>query len=160
MRHERIHKRALFIDEFVRAYQKVRNRKTFPHKEVGRIIHFLFPGCSYKGRGAFKTVHKISTRARDLVLKTSSPKNIKKDMRVYSRIPETIRNRYFAKIYWNTRCCLLQKYGRKTMGVPAKALKRLKEFGKQYGLRDIRLDNVRKVGGHFKIVDASVRRKR
>lgn len=158
MRHERIHKRALFIDEFVDAYKKVRNRTTFPHREVGRIVHFLFPGCSYTGRGAFKTVHKVSSRARDLVLKTTNPKNIRKDKQAYMRLPPTKRNRYFAKIYWVTKYCLLQKYGKKLERIPERDLKKLKVVAKEYGLSDVRPGNIRKIDGRFKIVDALTRR--
>jgi hypothetical protein len=55
-----------------------------------------------------------------------------------------LRNRYFAKIYWGTKYCLLQKYGRKAK-VPAPVLKKLRAFGKQYRLTDINEANIRKV---------------
>ena len=158
-RHERIYRRARFIDKFVDAYKKVRHRRTFPHREVASIIHFLFPGCSFKGRGAFKTVHKVSSQVRDLVLKTSSPRTIRNDMRVYRRIPKGKRNRYFAKIYWATKYCLLQKYGKRTKRVPRESLEKLKRIAKQHGLTDVRPDNIRKVDGHFKIVDANMSRR-
>lgn len=156
VRHARIYKRALFIDQFVDAYQKVRRRRNFPHREVASIIQYLFPGCIYTGRGAFKTVHKVSSRARDLVLKTSNPKNIRSDWRAYRRLPPTIRNRYFVKIYWTTKYCLLQKYGRHADHIPPRRLKKLKAVTRAGGLTDVRLGNIRKVDGRFKIVDASL----
>jgi hypothetical protein len=154
MRHALIHRTAEVVDLFVDTYKKKRNRRTFPHKEVSNIIQYLFPGSSWRGRGAFKSVHRVYSRGRTLALKTSNPKNIRGDLRVYRRIPATIRNRYFAKVYWHTKYCLLQKYGRQT-GVPQSVLVKLKGIGRQYGLRDIRSANVRKVEGRFKIVDAS-----
>jgi hypothetical protein len=159
MRHALIRKKAEFIDQFVDAYKRIRKRTSFPHKEVGSIIHFLFPGGSYSGRGAFKTVHKVSSRAKTLVLKTSHFKNITQDVRAYKKLPQTLRNRYLAKIYWRTKYCLLQKYGRKVT-MPPMELGRLKAVGKKHGLTDVRPDNVRKVDERFKIVDASVRRRR
>jgi len=159
MRHALIHKKAVFIDAFVDNYRKIRHRSTFPHKEVAHIIHLLFPGSSYSGRGAFKTVHRVSSRTRDLVLKTSNRRNIRNDDRAYRKLPKTIRNRYFAKVYWRTKYCLLQKFG-KSSKVPSDKLNSLKSIARKYGLTDVRPANVRKVDGKFKIVDASLSRAR
>lgn len=90
-----------------------------------------------------------------MVLKFSMEKNIKKDFETYTRLPPSIRNRYFAKIYWSTKYCLLQKYGKKAK-VPDDKLQQLKIVAKKYGLSDVRVANIRKVNGNFKIVDASV----
>ena len=155
MRHALIHKKAIFIDEFIDKYNRIRKRVSFPHHAVSKIIDLLFPASSYSGRGAFKTVHKISSRARDLVLKTSQRKNIRNDQRAYKRIPANIRNRYFAKVYWRTKYCLLQKYG-KDANVPLETLRKLRRIAKEHGLTDVRPANVRKVDGHFKIVDANL----
>lgn len=159
-RHRRIHQTAVLIDGLVDRYKRGRKRRTFPHREVKTIMHLAIPGCVYTGRGAFKTVHKVSTRTRDLVLKTSNPKNIRADVRAYLRLPPTIRNRYFAKIYWWTKYCLLQKFGRMTSNIPDDAMRRLRDVGRRHGLTDIRPANVRRVDGQYKIVDASVRKKR
>jgi len=158
MRHALIRRKALFIDGFVNSYRRIRRRTTFPHKEVSTIVHLLFPGSSYSGRGAFKTVHRVSSRAKDLVLKASNRRNIRNDERAYNRLPKNIRNRYFAKVYWRTKYCLLQKYG-KSSKVPPERLKKLKRIAKKYGLTDVRPANVRKVDGQFKIVDASLSRR-
>jgi len=155
MCHALIYKKAKFIDQFVDYYQKARGRSNFPQKETGHLIKFLFPGSRYSGRGAFKTVHQISSRAKDLVLKTSHRKNIIRDWRTYCRIPDSIRNRYFAEIYWKTNYCLLQKWGKKVK-VPEEMITKLRLVGRTYGLTDIRSDNIRKVDGHFKIVDANL----
>lgn len=159
MRHALIKRKAEFIDQFVDSYKRVRRRSRFPHKEVGSIIHFLFPGSSYSGRGVYKTVHKVSSRTKNLVLKTGHYTYITKDLRAYHRPQPQIRNRYFAKIYWRTRYCLLQKYGKKAK-VPISELAKLKAIGKKYGLTDIRADNIRKVDDHYKIVDANPPKRR
>ncbi|HYN15437.1 MAG TPA: hypothetical protein VES66_06580 [Terriglobales bacterium] len=156
MRHARIYRKALFIDQFVDSYKKVRGTRHFPHKAVKTIIHLIFPSSSVSGRGAFKTVHKISSRARDLVLKTANPQHVKSDIQAYNRLPANIRNRYFAKIYWSTKYCLLQRYGKRRK-VPPLELQRLQTVAKTHGLRDAREANVRFVDKLFKIVDASVR---
>jgi hypothetical protein len=154
MRHKKIHERARFLDWFVGSYNKVRRRRTFPHKAVGMAIRLLFPNWTYRGKGAYKTVYKLRSTKRRLVLKVADKKRIKEDFRAYRSIPETVRNRYFAKIYWHTEYTMLQKYGRKTR-IPDSELKKLKDVGKRHGLSDIRPDNIRKVGFHFKIVDAA-----
>jgi hypothetical protein len=153
MRHALLNRTAQIIDRFVDTHKRVRRRTTFPHKEISEIISMLFPGSSREGRGAFKSVHVVYSRSRTLVLKTSNPRNIRTDLRAYKRIPETVRNRYFGKIYWGTKYCLLQKYGREVR-VPESALLKLKSIGKAYGLKDIRPANIRKINGRFKIIDA------
>ncbi len=159
MRYSLIHRTAVLIDQFIDAYKKARKRKRFPHKEVGRIIHFLFPRSSPIGRGAWKTVYKVPSRIRDLVLKTSSPRVIRYEERAYNRLPRNVRNRYFAKVYWRTRYCLLQKYGIEGR-VPPELLRKLQAVGGHHGLTDIRPENIRKVGGVFKIVDANISKRR
>ena len=155
MRHALIQRTARLIDQFVDAYMRARRRRTFPHKGVQEIVTLLFPGSAQRGRGAFKTVFVVRSRKRSLALKTSTSNQIMNDWLAYHSLPKNIRNRYFAKIYWLTDHCLLQKYGRESR-VPTRVLTKLKDIGKQYGLRDIRPANIRKVDGRFKIVDASL----
>ena len=71
MRHALIYKKAELLDHFIDVYKRARKRRSFPHKAVGTVILPLFPGSASLGRGAFKTVHKISVRERDLVLNSS-----------------------------------------------------------------------------------------
>ena len=54
---------------------------------------------------------------------------------------------------------MLQKYGAKTATLPSE-IKKLKVIGKKYGLIDIRADNIRKVDGRFKIIDAHPAKKK
>jgi hypothetical protein len=107
----------------------------------------------------FKTAYKVSSRTRELVLKAANRRSILRDLRAYRLLPRTLRNRYFAKVYWRTKYCLLQKYG-SPGPVPPAGLARLKAVGKRYGLTDVREANIRKVGGVFKLVDANVSRRR
>jgi len=154
VRHALIHKRAVLIDQVIDTYKTVRHRRSFPHQAVAEIVTMLFPGSALSGRGAWKTVHRISSRERDLVLKTANPRSLYQDWRAYRRLPATLRNRYFAKVYWRTKYCLLQKYGRSGR-VPPQRLETLKAVAKQHGVTDVRPDNIRLVEGIFKIVDAS-----
>jgi hypothetical protein len=90
-------------------------------------------------------------------LKIGREEYIKADIEAYMKLPKRIRNRYFAKIYWKTKYCLIQKYGKKTK-IPKEILQKLRNVAKKFGLTDIRRANIRKIDGRFKIVDASIRK--
>ena len=156
MRHAKIHKLAVFLDSVIDAYKKARGRKSFPHEVVKQLLPLLFPRSSYKGKGWYKSAHKISTRARDLVLKTADAKYIRRDYAIFSGISGRGRNRDFAKVYWATKYCMLQKYGKRRR-VPHTELLRLRQEARKRHLGDVREDNIRFVEGGFKIVDASRR---
>lgn len=156
MRYRRIHRKALLLDQIVSVYKRVHGRKNFPHKLVKAIIvPLLFERWKFEGKGAFKTVHRVYSTAGRVALKTAAAKYIRRDLRVYKRLPAAIRNRFFAKIYWHTKYCLLQKYGKRKR-VPVEMTERLREVARRYGLSDVRPGNVREVAGQFKIVDANL----
>lgn len=144
------------MDGIIRAYKRARGRKYFPHKVVEQVVPLLFPDSRRLGRGFFKTVYRVSSTARDLALKLAGSRYIRRDIRLYRAIPNGVRNRYFAKVYWATKYCLLQKYGEKRK-VPTRVLEKLRGRGEKLGLSDVRPDNIRRVDGHFKIVDANPR---
>lgn len=156
-RHALIYKRARLIDNLIDNYRVTRELSNFPRKVAGKIVGIVFPKMQWSGRGWYKTVYRISSRTRDLVLKVSDSKNIRSDVAAYLRIPRTKRNRLFAKIYWKTKYCLLQKYG-KAKPISEKKLRELRRAANGFRLRDIRADNVRLVDGRFKIVDATLSR--
>jgi len=159
MRHKKIRKTAEFIEEFIKMYRKARHRKkTLPRRVVRELIRMLFPISKPLGKGFYKDVYWVRSAERQLVLKFGREKAIKNDIRVYKSVPKSIQNRFFAKIYWGTPHFLLQKYGKKVK-VSDKVLKQLKREGKKYCLTDIRRDNIRKVDGHFKVVDANPKRR-
>jgi len=158
MRHATLKKRAELVDLVIHHYKRARYLKNFPKKIVAGVVGLMFPHSNFEGRGFFKEVHSIHSRARKLVLKLSNAKSTRRDWKVYQRLPAGIRNRYFAKIYWHTKYCLLQKYGEKVDASKPEVkreVKKLRERVKKYGLRDIKTANVRKVEGRFKIVDAN-----
>ena len=144
------------IDPAIYFIKRSRKRRTMPFKEIEAILKICFPKTKYSktGKGFFKHVFVIYSDKRKLVLKIGrSRKHIRKDHTTYLSLPENIRNRYFAKIYWEYGLFMLQKYGKKVK-VPPKELERLKEIGKEYRLKDIREANIMKIDNKFKIVDA------
>ncbi|MCX5698181.1 MAG: hypothetical protein NTX01_00560 [Candidatus Omnitrophica bacterium] len=161
-RFKRIAQKAEFIDEFIDHYRRIRRRISFPHKAAETVIKLLFPRSKHLGRGAYKSVYYVYSQERDLVLKLSPTKNLKRDFKVYEKVPETIRNRYIAKMYWHTRYCLLQKLGKRPRKLSEKdpRLIDLKYRLKPYGLTDIRPDNVCLFKGNLKVVDANLSRRK
>lgn len=162
IRYKKIYKKALFVDEFIDTYNKVRKRSNFPHKLVLDLVRQLFPGTKFLGRGVLKTAHGITSGTNSLVLKISNRQTIADDMMVYNALPAKVRDRYFATIYWHTRHCLLQKRGRK-VNVDSKDLLRIRKAlsryfdGKPYYITDIKPANIRKADGQVKLVDANIK---
>jgi len=87
MRHALIYKSDMLIDDFIDTYKTARHRRSFPHQAAAKIITLLFPGSAFSGRRAWKMVHRVSSRERDLVLKTANPRSLYQDWRVYRRLP-------------------------------------------------------------------------
>ena len=157
MRHKRIHERAKLLDQLIVEFNASRHGTQLPRQQIFAAIPLLFPGSKHAGKGVFKTVFKVSSRSRDLVIKIARPRSLRNDLEAYRKIPKTIRNRYFAKIYWSTRYCLLQKYGEE-VSVPEGRRKDLAKKVAQYGLVDVKYANIRMIDGAFKIVDANLTR--
>jgi len=144
------------IEPAIQHIKRSRKRGTMPFKEIETILKICFPKTRYHktGKGFFKHVFVIHSDTKKLVLKIGrSKKHLRKDYTTYNSLPKSIRNRYFAKIYWRYGLFMLQKYG-KEVRVPAKELERLKKIGRKYRLKDIREANIMKIDNKLKIVDA------
>ena len=155
VRHKKIKDVAELIDFFIDRHNRIRDRKNFPHKKVEFLVRMLF-NSKYLGKGWYKTTHLVYSAKKDLAFKFGNKEAIKRDRRLYNKLPKTIRNKHFAKIYWFTKYCMLQKYGIKTK-INKIGLLKMKRIGNKYGLRDIKPDNIREVSGNLKIVDATLK---
>ena len=147
------------IEPSIAIIKRTRKRKSMPFKDIEKILNIFFPKTKHyeTGKGFYKHVYVIHSDKRKLVLKIGrSKKHIRKDVTTYQRLPENIRNRYFAKIYWRHNLFLLQKYGKKVR-VPDREEQKLRKIGEKYGLKDVRKANIMKFGNKFKIVDAERR---
>lgn len=165
MRYKKIKEGPVEILKKVIGYiKKSRKRVNMPIKEIETIVKILFPKTKGNKRmsGFYKYAFVIHYGKKKLVLKIGRKiEHIRKDYETYKylcrRLGKRKANRYFAKIYWAHGLFMLQKYGKK-VHVPEKELSKLKNFGRKYGLKDIREENVRKFGNNFKIVDAERKR--
>jgi hypothetical protein len=157
MKHKKIKRLAERVIKLaIQFIKKSRQRKSMPFKDLEAILKIFFPKTKHHktGKGFFKHVFIIHSNKKKLVLKIGRrEKDIRKDYATYLSLPKSVRNIYFAKIYWIDGLFMLQKYGKATK-VPDNEFKRLREFGAKYGLKDVRTANIMKFGKIFKIVDA------
>ncbi|VVB77342.1 Uncharacterised protein [uncultured archaeon] len=160
MRHKKIYGVALKLDRFI----KEKGNERLPSKKILLSeLRKYYATTEYLGSGRFKRVFHIKATERDLALKVGHPEDIEKDWKVYRHAKdEKLANRYYAKCYWHTKYCSLQKFGKKRE-VPYKISKDLKKRANNAGLRDIGTSsdnrNIRYFDGHFKIIDAGFIRK-
>jgi hypothetical protein len=163
------YRKVKFIDDFIDLYKKARHNNRLPREAIKVIVPFLFPGAKFLGKGFYKIAFYIPLGKRKYVLKFSHSKHLGQDFKVYYRIPENIRNRYFAKIYWTPKknrpkYCILQKYAKQPNARKKRKLInnpqfiKLKVLAKKYRITDIRPDNVGFVDNKLKILDASLKR--
>lgn len=148
------------IEPSIKYIKTTRKRKNMPYGDIENLVKIFYPKTKYEeiNNGAFKHVYVIHSNKRKLVLKVGRAKRrINKDHKTYLHMPENVRNRYFAKIYWTHNIFMLQKYGKKA-NIPEPELTRLKNIGKKYNLKDVREANILKFGRRFKIVDAERRK--
>lgn len=158
-RHRSIKPQARIIDEFIGRYMKSRKTSRLPDKRILEpVVKFIFKDYRPLGRGWFKHAYFIPSRnkKRRLVLKMCREGMVLKDYKISKRLSK----RFFARIYWHTRFCMLQKYGERRK-VPRDTLLDLQNEARKAGLDDVNPKNVRYFPdeGRFKIIDANVRKK-
>jgi hypothetical protein len=89
------------------------------------------------------------------VIKVGTKKSIENDHRAYKRVPESMRHQLFARIFWHTKYCLVQEYGFPVQ-VTEEELAILRRVVYKYGIFDIKPDNLKRIDGQLKIIDANV----
>ncbi len=104
--------------------------------------------------GWHKIVFGIKSAQQKIVLKVGTKRSIENDHRAYKRLPESIRHRLFAHIFWHTRYCLLQEYGF-AAHVTVEQLASVRAIVYKYGVYDVKAENLRAVNGKLKIIDAN-----
>ncbi len=163
MRFKQPHNYAYVIDGIIDHYRESRNTKKMPSRKLLlSLVKAVFPVQRHLGRGYFKNVfHIVSRPGRfHLVIKIGIPEAIEMDWGIYQMAKKGgLADRYFARYYWKTRYCLLQKYGKRRI-VPDAVLKDLRVRAHRAGLSDIKKDNIRYIDGHFQIIDANIKGQR
>jgi len=155
MKFKSIFRKARVIDSLIEQYIKSTNALIITLDAFGDIVQRQFPEFTLTGRGAHKVTFTVHYNEQTLVLKVGKKDTIENDHRVYKLLPRRVRHAYHARIFWHTKHCLLQEYGVETE-VSEDELNVLRTIMGRYGLIDIRCDNIRKVNGRLKVVDANI----
>jgi hypothetical protein len=130
---------------------------TIGQEELKILVPKSFSELYVRDFGWHKIVFGIRACDEKIVLKVAAKRVIENDHRAYKRVPENMRHRLFARIFWHTKYCLLQEYGFPTH-VTAEQLATIRQVVYRYGIFDIKAENLKRIGGELKIIDANVTR--
>ena len=155
MKYKTLHQTARQIDHLIDHYMHASGSPFIQQNELKNLILKDFPDLYVKDAGWHKIVFGIHSTDQKIVLKVGPKNSIEKDHRAYKRVPESQRHQLFAKIFWHTKYCLLQEYG-SPANVTKEELDILRRTVYQYGISDIKAENLKRINGELKIVDANV----
>ncbi len=147
------------IDSMIGYYFKSTKASVLPFNDFIIIIHKKFPSFYLIGKGTHKISFKVDDGKKLLVLKVGKKETIENDHRAYKLLPKRVRRKYFAKIFWHTKYCLLQEYGKDAVAT-SKQVENIRELMGRYGLIDIRCENIKMIDGELKVIDANIARGR
>jgi hypothetical protein len=157
LKYRELHHQAKHIDRLVDAYIHAGGSLFITQENLKKIVLKYCPDFYVEGRGKHKIVFGNRAIDHKVVLKMGPKKSIENDHRAYKRVPEKERHRFFARIYWHTKYCLLQEYGFPAQ-VTSEQLAELRQAVYKYGIIDVKADNLRTVNGELKIIDANATR--
>ncbi len=156
MKYETIHHLAHQIDHLI-DQNLPNNSAIIPQKFLGFLITKNFPDLYVTDYGWHKIVLGIRSIDCRIVLKVGTKRSIENDHRAYKRVPNAVRHRWFAKIFWHTKYCLLQEYGF-PVTVTADQLTEIRQAVYKYGIFDVKAENLKLIDKDIKIIDANVTR--
>jgi len=150
-----LHEKARFLDDSIDEYIKAEGTSFVPTRKLQEIVVAAFPGAVMVDFGLHKLVFHLRYQSHDLALKVGKQQAVERDHTAYRQLPSSLRNVYFARMFWHTKYSLLQEYGVEAE-VTRQQLLQLRALARRYGLLDITCDNVRVVNGNLKIIDAGI----
>ena len=155
MKYKTLHHTARQIDHLIDHHLHSRRASIIPQDELKRIVPKEFPDLYVQSFGWHKIVFGIHSAEQKIVLKVGAKGSIENDHRAYKRVPENMRHKLFARIFWHTKYCLLQEYGFPAQ-VTQEELSRLRRIVYRYGIFDVKAENVKRIDGKLRIIDASI----
>ena len=155
MKYKTLHHKARQIDHLIDHYMHSNGTCVISQEELKQLVLREFPDFYVRNVGWHKIVFGIHSIDQEIVLKVGAKKSIENDHRAYKRVPENQRHQLFAKIFWHTKYCLLQQYGSPAK-VTQQELAQLRGMVYKYGIFDIKADNLMRIDGELKIIDANV----
>jgi hypothetical protein len=150
-----IYSSAKQIDALIDNYTHNRNVAFVPLTEMEKMVYLILPDAQLDNFGIHKIVFRLQHKSHKLAFKVGKQDAIEKDHKSYKLLPQELRHMYFARVFWHTQHCLLQEYG-VSAEASAEELVQLRSLASKYGLLDISCENIRKVDGSLKIIDAGV----
>ena len=157
MKYRQLNHEAKHIDRLIDAELHVKGGLFPTQEQLGALVSLNYPDFAVENCGWHKIVFRNRGFDHNVVLKIGPHKSIENDHRVYKTVPEDKRHRYFARIYWHTKYCLLQEYG-EAANVTQEQLNCLRTAVYKYGVFDVKAENIRWIHGDLRIIDANVTR--
>ena len=155
MKFKSLHEKAKQTDNLIDDFIKTKETSFVPMGTLQEIVPTIFPDSVLVNFGLHKTVFHLRHKSHELALKIGKHEAIEVDHKSYKQLPKSLRHVYFARVFWHTKYCLLQEYGVEAE-ISVEELGQLRTIADEYGLLDITCDNIRKVNGNLKIIDASI----
>ncbi|MGE5533214.1 MAG: hypothetical protein ACM3UL_00705 [Ignavibacteria bacterium] len=155
MKYETLHHTAKQIDHLIDHYLHYSGSSVIAQEELEKIVLRNFPDLYVKDVGWHKIVFGIRSVDQKIVLKVGSKRIIENDHRAYKQVPESMRHKLFARIFWHTKHCLLQEYGYPA-NVSQEELTQIRRVIYKYGIFDVKAENLKRINGKLKIIDANV----
>jgi len=143
------------IDHSIDHYRHFSGSPVIQQPQLKELVLKNFPDLYVRDVGWHKIVFGIHSMDQKIVLKVGTRKSIENDHRAYKRVPESMRHQVFARIFWHTKYCLLQEYGFPAQA-NARELNRLRRIVYRYGIFDVKAENLKRINGELKIIDANV----
>ncbi len=147
--------RAKILDGLIDSYLTAKKTTFVPMSELVNVVPMIFSKSSMLSYGMHKLVFRVNFKSKILALKIGKKEAIENDHKAYQQLPRQYRHVYFARVFWHTKYCLLQEYG-KEVEVTAEELTQLRSIASKFGLLDISCENIRNIDGYLKIIDAGV----
>ncbi len=155
MKFKSLYEKAKQVDNLIDEHIKTTGTHFASREALQEIVPTIFPDAIVVNFGLHKLVFQLKHKSHELVLKLGKSEAIEVDHKAYKQMPKIFRHAYFARVFWHTKYCLLQEYGVETE-VSKEELAEIRIIASKYGLLDITCDNIRRVNGNLKIIDASI----
>jgi len=155
VRFKSLHQKAQVLDYLIDGYISTKTVGFAPKRQLQEMVVSVFPDAVLTSFGLHKLVFYLKHKEHELALKVGQAKWLERDHRAYKQLPPRLRHVYFARVFWHTKYTLLQEFGVEAE-VSQRQLLQFRAIASRYGLLDITCDNIRKVDGTLKIIDAGV----
>jgi hypothetical protein len=157
LKYKTLHHIARHIDHLIDHNLVTKNSTFIQQESLKKLVLANFPDLFVMSFGWHKIAFGVRSLEEEVVLKVGAKRVIENDHIAYKRVPESMRHMLFAKIFWHTKYCLLQEYGYPAQVTPNQLVE-VRRLVYGYGIFDVKAENLKRIDGKLKIVDANVTR--